>query len=68
MVGGKVVDRGVGRDVLSFLGNGFLCSLSTLMAYKELRGRTAAEYFNFAVHSYRDTCLGWLAFDAWIGN
>jgi hypothetical protein len=38
------------------------------MADKELRGRAAAEYLNFAVHSFRDTCLGWLAFDAWIGN
>jgi len=38
------------------------------MADRELRGRAAAEYLNFAVHSFRDTRLGWLAFDAWIGN
>jgi hypothetical protein len=68
MVEGKVVDRGGGGDVFSFLGNGSLCWLLTLMADKELRGRAAAEYLNFAVHSFRDTCLGWLAFDAWIGN
>jgi hypothetical protein len=66
--GGKGRDRGVGGDVFSFLGNGILCWLLTLMAYKELHGSPAAEYLNFVVHSSRDTCLGWLACDAWIGN